>query len=100
MACKISWTPQAWKTYSANIEYLQTHWTEKEIKTFVFAVEEKLTNLANHPGIGTPRDNKHPNIRHTVIHRRIVLIYRHKPLKGEIELLIFWNTHQYPRNIK
>jgi hypothetical protein len=68
MACKISWTLRAWQTYSANIKYLEEVWTEKEISNFVLAADKRIGNLSKHPEIGTPRDKKHPNIRHTVIH--------------------------------
>jgi plasmid stabilization system protein ParE len=100
MACKINWTPRAWKTYEANISYLRLAWTEKEINNFILAVDKKLLNLSNHPRIGTPRDKKNPNIRFTLVHKRVALIYRHKPLKKEIELLVFWNTYQNPLKLK
>ena len=99
MVCKISWTPRAWKTYCANIEYLEKQWTEKEITAFVLAADKRIDNLAKQPEIGTPRNKKYPNIRHTVIHKRIVLIYKYKPVKEEIELLVFWNTYQHPRKL-
>lgn len=96
MACKISWTYRAWKTYEANINYLLANWTEKEIKKFVTSVDKKLFNLANHPRIGTSRNKNYPNIRFTLVHKRIALIYKYKPMKNEIELLVFWNTYQNP----
>jgi len=44
---------QGLETFEANIHYLETAWTENEIKKFVTAVDKKLENLSNHPRIGT-----------------------------------------------
>jgi plasmid stabilization system protein ParE len=100
MACKISWTNAAWLSYESNIQYLQQAWTQKEITHFILSVEKKIKNLSNHPKIGSARSKKYPNIRYTLVHRRVALIYRYKPTKNEIELLLFWNTSQSPQKLK
>lgn len=100
MDCQINWTNRAWQTYIANIDYLEKSWTVKEISNFVLLVDKKLTNLSKHPRIGSSRNKKYPNIRYTVVHKRILLVYKHKPLKNEIDLLVFWNTWQNPRKLK
>lgn len=100
MVCKVSWTPKALDTYISNIEYLEKRWTEREIKNFISAVEKKIKALSGQPEIGSPRNKKQQNIRNTVIHQRVTLIYRYKPLKKEIELLRFWNTYQNPKKLK
>jgi len=99
MACKISWTLKAWQSYEANIKYLQEAWSEKEISKFILLAEKKLSTLANHPKAGSSRNKKNINIRYTLVHKRVALIYRHKPSKNEIELLLFWNTYQNPRKL-
>ena len=100
MAYKISWAPKAWETFEANTHYLETAWTDNEIKKFVSAVDKKLINLSHHPRIGTARNKKSPNIRFTLIHKRIALIYRVRPIKKEIQLLVSWNTYQNPLKLK
>lgn len=100
MACKISWTPRAWKTYEANLEYLVKEWSEKEVSRFVKLVDDKLSQLSAYPQIGASRNKKYPNIRYSVIHKRIALVYRHKPSKNEIDLLVFWNTWAHPRRLR
>ncbi len=97
MVCKVIWTPNALKTYIANIGYLEKDWTEKEVKRFITDTEKKIQNIAGQPLIGSSRSAKYPNIRFTLIHKRVALIYRYKPVKNEIELLRFWNTWQNPR---
>ena len=96
MACKVNWTPKAWQTFKDNINYLEENWTDKEIIRFVSLVDEKINNLSIHPKIGSPRNTTYPNIRFTLVHKRVALIYRYKPRKNEIELLVFWNTYQNP----
>jgi plasmid stabilization system protein ParE len=100
MDCKINWTGRAWQSFEANINYLEKAWTAKEISTFVLLTDKKIASLTKHPKIGTPRNKKYPNIRSTLVHKRILLVYLHKPLKNEIDLLVFWNTYQNPRKLK
>ncbi|WP_462222858.1 type II toxin-antitoxin system RelE/ParE family toxin [Ferruginibacter sp.] len=100
MDCKINWTNKAWLTYEANIDYLQKAWTAKEISNFVILVDKRLANLSRNPKIGKRKNTKYPNIRCTLVHKRILLIYKHKPLKNEIDLLVFWNTYQNPKKLK
>jgi plasmid stabilization system protein ParE len=100
MDCKINWTDRAWFTYESNILYLELAWTAKEISNFVLSVDKRLTNLSKHPRIGNARNTKYPNIRSTLVHKRILLIYKHKPSKNEIDLLVFWNTAQNPKKLK
>ena len=100
MACQVNWTDRAWKTYEANINYLQREWTEREIANFVKLVDKKVANLSKQPGTGSVRNKRYPNIRYTLVHKRVALIYKHKPSKNEIDLLVFWNTWQHPRKLK
>jgi plasmid stabilization system protein ParE len=60
MACKINWTQRAWKTYEANIKYLQKDWTEKEITNFVMLVDRKISHLSRNPQTGSPRNKNTP----------------------------------------
>jgi plasmid stabilization system protein ParE len=100
MVYKVSWTLKALESYISNIRYLETKWTEREVKKFITTVEKKIKNLSSQPGIGSARNKKQRNIRHTVIHKRVSLIYRYKPVKKEVELLRFWNTYQNPKKLK
>ncbi|PZF71541.1 type II toxin-antitoxin system RelE/ParE family toxin [Taibaiella soli] len=100
MVYEIVWTGKAVESYAHNMQYLEENWTEKEMSGFAGAVEEKLFTLSKHPDIGKPRNKKHPNIRHIVLHKRITLIYRVKPKHKRIELLLFWNTYQFPAKLK
>jgi plasmid stabilization system protein ParE len=100
VVCKITWMPKAIHSYIKNIDYLREEWTDKEVDTFINLVEKKVYNLSNHPRLGASRNKKYSNTRFTLIHKRVALIYRHKPVKNEIELLLFWNTSQNPKKLK
>ncbi len=100
MVCKIIWLPRALKTYISNIQYLETNWTKKEIDHFKVLVEKKLENISHYPKIGSARNKSNPNIRFTLVHKRVALIYKFKPFNNEIELMVFWNTSQNPRKMK
>ena len=99
MVYKIVWTPKALESYIANMEYFQQVWTEKEVKNFAVIVEKKIALLSQQPYIGTPRSKADLHIRHTVLHKRVSLIYRIKTQKEQIELLLFWNTYQHPSRL-
>lgn len=99
MVHSIIWSELAIKTYGSNIEYLETAFTEAEVKAFITAVQKKLTVLSMYPRVGR-LTNKRESLRWTVIHKRVALIYRHKPLKHEIQLVRFWNNYQDPKKLK
>ena len=96
MACKVNWTPKAWQTFNENITYLEENWTRNEIIHFISLVDEKVINLSHHPKIGSARNTKYPNVRFTLVHKRVALIYRYKPRRNEVVLLVFWNTYLNP----
>lgn len=58
MVYKIVWTLKALQTYLENMYYLETAWTEKEVKKFALTVEKKVSVLSKQPGIGSPRNQK------------------------------------------
>lgn len=89
MVCKITWLPRALKIYISNIEYLEAEWAEKEIKLFIDLTKKKIENLSHHPNPGRAVNKNDINIGFTLIHTRIALIYKHKPFKNEIELMVF-----------
>jgi plasmid stabilization system protein ParE len=100
MVYKISWTLKAVDTYISILDHLETEWTRKEVDQFILAVEKRLLVLTKFPRSGAPRNKRNRNIRFLVIHKRISLIYRINERKKNIELLVFWNSHQNPKELK
>ncbi len=93
MVHKITWSPEALKSFLQIIGYLQATWTEKEANQFADRVDEKLAVLQTNPRLGSIK-NKKLNIHKTVIRKEVILIYRYRPRKKEVVLLRFWNTVQ------
>jgi plasmid stabilization system protein ParE len=81
------------------MEYLREAWTEKEVTKFENEVQKRLQVLATHPYTGITRNDDNTNTRQIVINKHILLIYKVKPSKQRIDLLVFWNTHQNPRKL-
>lgn len=100
MVYKIVWTKKALLSYGDNMRYLEEFWTEQEVAAFIHLVEKKLAILSTQPKTGKPKGKQDPNVRSTIIHKRITLIYKLKPQKKVIELLLFWNTYQDPPKLK
>ena len=101
MVCRVVWITAAIESYISNIEYLEKTWSDKEVRRFKLLAEKKIRLLAQHPELGTIRaiSNKHSShktIRCSLIHRKVMLVYRFSPDQAEIELLWFWNTRMSP----
>ena len=98
MVQKITWSPEALKTFLDTISYLKENWTEKEIANFTERVDEKLSVMQHHPRLGSIKNRK-LNIHKTIVHKKIILIYKYKPLKKEVILLSFWDTLRDPQKM-
>ncbi len=99
MAFEIKWTPRALESYMDNIAYLEREWSENEIMNFVNAVDEKIKLTALFPELFVAT-NRRKGIHRVVINKQVILFYRVRKALSQIELLLFWNTHQNPDNIK
>jgi plasmid stabilization system protein ParE len=93
MAKKISWTPESEKTFEAILTYLKTHWTEKEIRSFVAATYKTIDTIAKQPLLF--RKTKKPDIHEALITKHNLLLYRIK--EHQIDLITFWDTRKNPK---
>ena len=100
MVYEIIWTEKATFTYARNMKYLHEEWPQNVVLQFISLLEKKLEVLSRHPYIGGSRNKKNTNLRFTILHKRVVLVYRVKVRKKQIELLLFWNTYQNPGKLK
>ncbi len=88
MVYKIVWSLLALQTYLNNIAYLEKEWTKKEVQNFIISTERKLELLKKLPGIGY-RSQKNSFLKKILIGKRVILIYRFKPGKNKVELILF-----------
>ena len=99
MVEKITWSKEATNSFFEVCTYLSDTWTIREVERFEKRLKEKIAVLRTNPRLGT-RTGKYPNIHKTLLHKKVLLIYRYKPVKIEIVLLNFWNTQQNPARLK
>ena len=99
MSYSIIWSPKSYLTFQDRIYYLERNWTQREINNFTIRVKEYLELLKEEPLIATPT-GKRKNIRIGLIIKEVSIIYRVKPIKREIELLVFFDNRQDPKKIR
>jgi plasmid stabilization system protein ParE len=99
MNYSIIWSPSALKTFEGRIDYLRRNWTEREITNFTKRVKEYLETLKEEPLIGKQTGKRKHSYIGLVI-KEVSLIYRVKPIKKEIELLVFFDNRQNPKKIR
>ncbi|WP_194778570.1 type II toxin-antitoxin system RelE/ParE family toxin [Pararhodonellum marinum] len=95
MALEIVWTKRAQQGFDNIIQYLLTHFTEKEIREFVRQSNEFFQLLAKYPEL--LEETKHQkNLRRGPINKHTILTYRIKPRKNQIELINIRSSKQKP----
>lgn len=93
---KIEWTLASKNDYWQNIEYLENHWSEKEVLNFINEIDYSLNLLAKGNAIFTKSD--YPDVYKMVIIKQITIYYS---IENEtIYLLRFWNNYQDLSNFK
>lgn len=93
---KIEWTLASKNDYWQNIEYLENHWSEKEVLNFINEIDYSLNLLAK--GNVTFTKSDYINVYKMVIIKQITIYYS---IENEtIYLLRFWNNHQDLSNFK
>lgn len=93
---KIEWTIASKIDYWKNIEYLENHWSEKEVFNFINEIDYSLNLLAKENVLFIKSD--YSNVYKMVIKKQITLYYS---IENEIiYLLRFWNNYQDLSNFK
>lgn len=96
MVQKIVWTPRAETNFDDIIAYLTVSFGESTVYDFTNILNKKLDLIKTQPKIHAIA-NKKKNIRKAVFNKRLIIFYRLKPRKGEIELISLWDTRQKPK---
>jgi len=93
---KIEWTLASKNDYWKNIEYLENHWSEKEVLNFINEIDCSLNLLAKETVLFVKSD--YPNVYKMVVIKQITIYYS---IENEtIYLLRFWNNYQDLSNFK
>ena len=99
MVKEVVWTIRASKTYWEVIEYLLDEFGENVVADFVSKVHNKVELISSNPFL-FKKSSSQKNVFITVIHKRLTLTYRYRPLKKRIELLVFWGTRKNPSKFR
>ncbi|HMP29502.1 MAG TPA: type II toxin-antitoxin system RelE/ParE family toxin [Saprospiraceae bacterium] len=90
---KIFWTDNALKELQNTIEYLQEHWSEKELRSLAHNLEKTLELISNNPNIFQSSEYK-KDIRRAVVMKLNTLYYR---VNGNtVEFISFFSNRQNP----
>lgn len=93
MALEIVWTKRAETGYDNIINYLEVHFTEKEIRKFVRESNEFFDLLSEYPEL-LQKTGKQKNVHRGPINKHTIVTYRIKPRKKQIELINIRSSRQ------
>ena len=94
---KILWTDNAINELARTIEYLESNWTEKELRNLAANLEKTLNLISQNPFIFQASDSK-KEIRRAVILSFNTLYY--KVNKNSVEIVSFFSNRQNPKKRK
>lgn len=94
MALEIVWTKRAEKGFAKIVEYLGTHFTDKEVRKFVRQTSDFLELLSQYPEM--LENSKSKSVRRGPINKYTILTYRIKPRRRQIELINIRSARQKP----
>lgn len=92
MVKEIIWTPQAEKSHTEVIDYLNDEWSEKEVVKFIVRSDKIIRHISHYPM--AYRSAGKEDVREAVITKHNLLLYRMSVRK--IYLLYFWDTRKNP----
>ncbi len=88
---KIYWSDNALKELQITYEYIETHWTEKELRKLSLEIEKTLALISNNPKLFPLSESN--EVRRVVIKKLNTMYYR-KTTNNEIEILSFFSNRQ------
>lgn len=95
MALEIFWTLRAKNNLQKVVDYLEEHWTDKEILNLEHKIDELLEKISQYPEI-CPKTSKQKSVYKGLIDKNNYLIYKVKPRKKAIDIINFRGTKQKP----
>ena len=94
---RIRWTDNALKELAETIAFLETNWTEKELRKLSNALDKTLNLISQNPYLFQSSDFK-KNIRRAVILSLNSLYYKIKD--QDVEIISFFSNRQSPTKRK
>ncbi|MFL0064891.1 type II toxin-antitoxin system RelE/ParE family toxin [Tenacibaculum maritimum] len=94
---KILWTDHAISELKETIEYLETNWTEKELRKFTAKLDHTIELISKMPEI-FPESIEKKNIRKAVVEKHNNLYYRIN--KNTVEIVSLFSSRKNPNKKK
>ncbi len=94
---KILWTDNALSELQKTVEYLEEHWTKKELRNLATNLEKTLNLISNNPYLFQASEIKE-DVRRAVVLKLNTLYYRVN--KNNVEILTFFSNRQNPKKRK
>ena len=94
---KIIWSDEALFNLKSIIEYLENRWTEREIKKFVFLLDNQLRLIQINPLL-FPISKISTGLRNSVLTKQVSIYYR--IFENEIHLITLFDNRQNPKKLK
>ena len=95
MALAIVWTKRAIQGYDKIVQYLETNWTEREVRSFVLESDEFFALLSQYPEL-LQKTSKYKNVYRGSMNNLTIITYRVKTRKQQIELINIRGARQKP----
>jgi len=95
----VFWTPQAIQSFEENIDWLELHWTNREIENFINDTDAIIESIKQNPYLFTASE-KENTIRKGMVNSIVSVFYRVRHAEGEIDILLFWDGRQNPKKLK
>jgi plasmid stabilization system protein ParE len=87
------WTDNVLKELQDTIEYLQEHWSDKELRNLANNLEKTLNLISNNPNLFQSSEYK-KDIRRAVVMKLNTLYY--KVNENTVEIISFFSNRQNP----
>ena len=94
---KISWTNEAKRDLSLIINYLETNWSEREIRRFFQRLEQTLETILQSPQLYKLVD-KRKNVRKCLLSKQTSIYF--KVEDDKIFLITLFDNRQDPKKLK
>lgn len=94
---RILWSDEALKNLKTIINYLETNWSEKELKQFAKLLDERLILIKSNPYL-FPKINHSIEIRRSVLSKQTSIYYQ--IVEHTIRLAALFDNRQNPESLK
>ncbi|HZK07926.1 MAG TPA: type II toxin-antitoxin system RelE/ParE family toxin [Bacteroidales bacterium] len=93
---KIIWSDEALSNLQGIIDYLESRWTNREIKKFAQILDKQINLIEINPFLFAETD-KSNGLRKSVLSRQTTIYYR--VINNEIRIITLFDTRQNPKKV-